>query len=102
MNRYWTLSGKPLGSWPEADTFVLREGPRPEPGPGQALTRTLYISLDPYQWGYKEARRRAARRALPRPHGRASRGKQHGRLPGRRPRVQHQRLVRVRTDERRR
>jgi hypothetical protein len=27
MNRYWTLSGKPLGSWPEADTFVLREGP---------------------------------------------------------------------------
>jgi len=52
MNRYWTLSGKPLGSWPEADTFVLREAPTPEPGPGQALTRTLYISLDPYQWGY--------------------------------------------------
>ena len=25
----------------------------PEPGPGQALTRTIYISLDPYQWGYK-------------------------------------------------
>jgi NADPH-dependent curcumin reductase CurA len=54
MNRYWTLSGKPLGSWPEADTFVLREGPTPKPGPGQALTRTLYISLDPYQWGYKK------------------------------------------------
>src|SRR5271166_4358120 len=54
MNRYWTLSGKPLGSWPEADTFVLRQGPTPEPGPGQALTRTLYISLDPYQWGYKK------------------------------------------------
>ena len=54
MNRYWTLSGKPLGSWPEADTFVLHEGPTPEPGPGQALTRTLYISLDPYQWGYKK------------------------------------------------
>ena len=54
MNRYWTLSGKPLGSWPEADTFLLRQGPTPEPGPGQALTRTLYISLDPYQWGYKK------------------------------------------------
>ncbi len=52
--RYWTLSGKPLGGWPEADTFELREGPTPEPGPGQALTRTIYVSLDPYQWGYKK------------------------------------------------
>jgi NADPH-dependent curcumin reductase CurA len=26
----------------------------PAPGPGQALTRTLYISLDPYQWGYNK------------------------------------------------
>ena len=54
MNRYWTLSGKPLGAWPDADSFVLREGPTPEPGSGQALTRTLYVSLDPYQWGYKK------------------------------------------------
>ncbi len=54
MNRYWTLSNKPLGGWPEADTFELREGPIPLPGPGQALTRTIYISLDPYQWGYKK------------------------------------------------
>ncbi|MDR3507451.1 MAG: NADP-dependent oxidoreductase [Caulobacteraceae bacterium] len=53
MNRYWTLSGKPIGAWPEADTFELREGPIPSPGPGQALTRTIYISLDPYQWAYK-------------------------------------------------
>jgi len=54
MNRYWTLSGKPLGAWPEADTFELRDGAIPVPGPGQALTRTIYISLDPYQWGYKK------------------------------------------------
>ncbi|HXQ14697.1 MAG TPA: NADP-dependent oxidoreductase [Caulobacteraceae bacterium] len=54
MNRYWTLSGKPLGAWPEPDTFALREGPIPTPGPGQALTRTIYVSLDPYQWGYKK------------------------------------------------
>jgi NADPH-dependent curcumin reductase len=53
-NRYWTLSGKPLGGWPDADTFELREAPVPEPGPGQALTRTIYVSLDPYQWGYKK------------------------------------------------
>ena len=54
MNRYWTLSGKPLGAWPETDTFELREGPIPTPGAGQALTRTIYVSLDPYQWGYKK------------------------------------------------
>jgi NADPH-dependent curcumin reductase CurA len=54
MNRYWTLSDKPVPAWPKADTFVLHDGPMPKPGPGQALTRTIYISLDPYQWGYKK------------------------------------------------
>ena len=53
MNRYWTLADRPLPPWPDADTFDLREAPIPEPGPGQALSRTIYISLDPYQWGYK-------------------------------------------------
>ena len=53
MNRYWTLAKGPLSPWPQPDTFELREGPIPEPGPGQALTRTIYVSLDPYQWGYK-------------------------------------------------
>jgi NADPH-dependent curcumin reductase CurA len=54
MNRYWTLSDKPLGAWPEQDTFDLREAPIRSPRPGQALTRTIYVSLDPYQWGYKK------------------------------------------------
>jgi hypothetical protein len=53
MNRYWTLSGKPLGGWPDAETFELREADIPTPADGQASTRTIYISLDPYQWGYK-------------------------------------------------
>jgi NADPH-dependent curcumin reductase CurA len=53
MNRYWTLSGKPLRGWPDAETFVLNAGTMPKPVEGQALTRTIYISLDPYQWGYK-------------------------------------------------
>jgi NADPH-dependent curcumin reductase CurA len=53
MNRYWTLSDKPVGGWPDEGTFELREAPMPQPGPGQALTRTIYVSLDPYQWGYK-------------------------------------------------
>ena len=53
VNRYWTLCDAPLGAWPTAETFVLREGPVPVPAEGQALTRTVYISLDPYQWAYK-------------------------------------------------
>ena len=53
MNRYWTLADRPLGPWPDAQTFKLRKGPIPAPGPGQALSRTIYVSLDPYQWGYK-------------------------------------------------
>ena len=48
------MSAKPIGAWPEADTFELREAPVPTPASGQALTRTIYISLDPYQWGYKK------------------------------------------------
>jgi hypothetical protein len=52
-SRYWTLSTRPLGGWPTPDTFELREAPVVAPGAGQALTRTIYVSLDPYQWGYK-------------------------------------------------
>jgi len=54
MNRYWTTSAQPLGPWPTPETFELREAPVPVPQAGQALTRTIYVSLDPYQWGYKK------------------------------------------------
>ncbi len=53
VNRYWTLAKRPPPPWPDAGTFEVREAPVPTPGPGQALTRTIYVSLDPYQWGYK-------------------------------------------------
>jgi hypothetical protein len=52
--KYWTLAEGPVPAWPQADTFVLNDGPTPSPGPGQALSRTIYVSLDPYQWGYKK------------------------------------------------
>jgi NADPH-dependent curcumin reductase len=63
MNRYWTLSDEPIPNWPEANTFTLNTGALPQPAEGQALTRTLYISLDPYQWGYK--RRGSEPKGLP-------------------------------------
>ncbi|MBM3517776.1 MAG: NADP-dependent oxidoreductase [Alphaproteobacteria bacterium] len=34
--------------YPAEDDFALREGAIPEPAPGQALIRTLWLSLDPY------------------------------------------------------
>src|SRR5260221_1974032 len=56
MNRYWTLSDKPLANWPQPDTFELHDGPMPKPGPGQALSRTIFVALGRYQWGYKRRR----------------------------------------------
>ena len=53
MNRYWTLVEGPLTGLPTPEHFALAEAPVPTPGPGQALSRTIYISLDPYQWGYR-------------------------------------------------
>jgi NADPH-dependent curcumin reductase CurA len=51
MNRQWTLARAPLGSLPEESDFALGEAAIPDPGPNQMLTRTIYLSLDPYQWG---------------------------------------------------
>jgi NADPH-dependent curcumin reductase len=52
-SRFWTLAKRPPPPWPDEATFALMEAPIPMPGPGQVLTRTIYVSLDPYQWGYK-------------------------------------------------
>ena len=52
-NRQWFLTDAPLERMPQPRNFEMRESEVPEPGPGQALARTLYISLDPYQWNYK-------------------------------------------------
>jgi NADPH-dependent curcumin reductase CurA len=54
--RYWTLAPGDVPPWPRDDTFQLAEAALPTPGAGQALTRTIYVSLDPYQWGYKRRR----------------------------------------------
>ncbi len=50
-NQAWTLARTPAEGWPTDGDFALVEQPAPEPGPGQVLTRTIYLSLDPYQWG---------------------------------------------------
>jgi NADPH-dependent curcumin reductase CurA len=45
-----TLSARPAGEPDESD-FALVESPLPEPGEGEALVRTLWLSLDPYMRG---------------------------------------------------
>ncbi len=51
MNQVWRLARRPPKGWPSEGDFVHAEEPVPEPANGQALTRTIYLSMDPYQWG---------------------------------------------------
>ncbi|HUK60055.1 MAG TPA: NADP-dependent oxidoreductase [Stellaceae bacterium] len=41
------LAARPKGA-PKDSDFRLAEAPVPEPGPGEMLLRTIYLSLDPY------------------------------------------------------
>jgi NADPH-dependent curcumin reductase CurA len=53
-NRQVLLASRPSGE-PTADNFRLAEAEVPEPGPGQMLLRTIYLSLDPYIRGRMNA-----------------------------------------------
>ena len=50
INRQITLAARPSGM-PKASDFKLVELPVPEPGAGEFLIRTLYVSVDPYMRG---------------------------------------------------
>jgi len=50
------LARRPDGE-PVPDDFEIVEAPRPEPGDGEVLTRTIYLSLDPYMRGRMNAER---------------------------------------------
>lgn len=50
MNRQITLAARPVG-FPKESDFALLETPVPEPGPGQVLVRSHWLSLDPYMRG---------------------------------------------------
>jgi NADPH-dependent curcumin reductase CurA len=49
-NRQVRLKSRPSGV-PKPDDFELTETPIPTPGEGQVLSRTIYLSLDPYMRG---------------------------------------------------
>ncbi len=50
MNRQILLAARPAG-FPKDSDFKLVQTPVPQPGPGQYLARTLWLSVDPYQRG---------------------------------------------------
>ena len=50
QNRRIVLASRPVGE-PKPTDFRLESAPAPEPGPGQVLLRTLWLSLDPYMRG---------------------------------------------------
>lgn len=50
MNRQITLASRPKG-FPVPDDFELIETPIPQPGEGEVLSRTLFMSVDPYMRG---------------------------------------------------
>ncbi len=53
-NRQILLASRPRGE-PTPDNFKLVDTAVPEPGPGQMLLRTIYLSLDPYMRGRMNA-----------------------------------------------
>ncbi|HVC62683.1 MAG TPA: NADP-dependent oxidoreductase [Acetobacteraceae bacterium] len=50
IRRSWVLKRRPSGA-PDADDFALREDAVPGPHPGEVVTRTIWLSIDPYMRG---------------------------------------------------
>ena len=53
-NRAWVLASRPVGK-PSMDNFRMETSKVPEPGRGEVLLKTLYLSLDPYMRGRMSA-----------------------------------------------
>ncbi|MBV1931307.1 MAG: NADP-dependent oxidoreductase [Porticoccaceae bacterium] len=49
-NRQWTATRSPAEGWPTEGDFAFSTSSLPDPGKNQLLTRTIYLSMDPYQW----------------------------------------------------
>jgi NADPH-dependent curcumin reductase CurA len=55
INRQIVLKSRPAAGAPRLDNFELVKSPVPEPGEGEVLMRTRYLSLDPYMRGRMSA-----------------------------------------------
>jgi NADPH-dependent curcumin reductase CurA len=62
INRQIVLKSRPAGA-PNLDNFELVQRPVPQPGDGEVLMRTRYLSLDPYMRGRMSAAKSYAKPA---------------------------------------
>ena len=60
QNTRITLASRPVGIPKESD-FRIETAPVPEPGPGEMLLKTLWLSLDPYMRGRMSERKSYAK-----------------------------------------
>lgn len=60
LNRRIVLAARPQGR-PKPEDFRLEEVSLPQPGPGEMLLETVYLSLDPYMRGRMDARKSYAK-----------------------------------------
>lgn len=54
-NHQWKLARTPPAGWPTQGDFALASDTIPEPGSDQLCARTIYLSMDPYQWGRRRS-----------------------------------------------
>ena len=64
QNRRIVMASRPEGE-PTPANFRLETVPAPQPGPGEVLLKTLYLSLDPYMRGRMSAARSYAKGVEP-------------------------------------
>ncbi len=50
-NHHWKLARTPPAGWPTEGDFEFGSSTLADPGAGQLSARTIYLSMDPYQWG---------------------------------------------------
>lgn len=55
QNQQWQLARKPPGGYPQQGDYQWLSAAAPQPAVNQLLSRALYLSLDPYQWGRRRS-----------------------------------------------
>jgi len=54
-NNMWCLARKPPAGYPQLDDFSWHQEALADCNDGQIVSKTLYLSLDPYQWGRRRS-----------------------------------------------
>ena len=55
MSKQWVLARTPVAGWPSDGDFKMDSKTVLDPAEQQFASRTIYLSLDPYQWGRRRS-----------------------------------------------